>query len=314
MDSTALCVLTEEQKRRYYVQPDMIVSYIWETEDGYENPLYVKGENLRFWYNIQRESYAMHVHSSIEIIVPIQSQYTVTVFRDSYVLEPGNILVIPPGYPHALTAPPSGSRFIFLVEPEYLADSQGFSYLQSLLAQPIYIAYAKDPLLFQQEIRLIMQLGEYYWSSEGSRDFRIRSCLLNLFANYGDYCARYRNPIGCSVLPARMKLILDYLEEHYTEALCLDQMASVAGFSKYYFTRVFKRHTNETFYSYLSRKRIRMAQSLLADPDLAVTEIALRCGFSSLSSFNRTFKWVTNRTPSEYRSQCSENKLARELP
>lgn len=46
---------------------------------------------------------------------------------------------------------------------------------------------------------------------------------------------------------------------------------------------------------------------LLLNPDLTITEIALQSGFSSLSTFNRTFKRTKNCTPTEYRDLCSKS-------
>ena len=80
-----------------------------------------------------------------------------------------------------------------------------------------------------------------------------------------------------------------------------------SGFSKLHFSRLFKKYTNTTFYDYLILKRIQAAEQLLADADLSITEVALRTGFSSISTFNRTFKRKKNCTPREYRSMCRKN-------
>ena len=99
--------------------------------------------------------------------------------------------------------------------------------------------------------------------------------------------------------------VLDYIDSHYTEELTLDDIADFSGFSKYHFTRLFKQYTDSTFYDYLSFRRIKSAEELLAKPELSITEIALQSGFSSISTFNRIFKQKKGCTPSEYRSLYS---------
>ncbi len=96
--------------------------------------------------------------------------------------------------------------------------------------------------------------------------------------------------------------ICNYIQEHCTEDLCLDDVAAIAGFSKYHFTRLFKNFTGTSFYKYLNKKRIEHAEKLLVDPELSITEVALQSGFSSLSAFIRMFKLIKDCTPTEFRN------------
>ena len=99
-----------------------------------------------------------------------------------------------------------------------------------------------------------------------------------------------------------ISIVLDYLDNHYSENVTLEQAAQLAGFSKFYFTRLFKEYTNHTFYEYLTEKRIRAAEQMLLIPKFPVTEVSIQAGFSSLSSFNRTFKRNKGCSPTEYRN------------
>ena len=92
-----------------------------------------------------------------------------------------------------------------------------------------------------------------------------------------------------------------YIDEHFSEEITLEEVASVAGFSKFHFSRLFKQFTNVSFYKYVNQQRIAHAEELLSNPDLSVTEIAIRCGFSSTSSFIRMFKQIKNCTPTDFR-------------
>ncbi len=96
--------------------------------------------------------------------------------------------------------------------------------------------------------------------------------------------------------------LCDYIEAHCSEDLNLDDAANMCGFSKFYFSRMFKQFANISFYKYVNQKRIAKAAELLITPENSITDVALNCGFSSLSSFIRMFKIIKGCTPTEFRN------------
>jgi AraC-like DNA-binding protein len=85
----------------------------------------------------------------------------------------------------------------------------------------------------------------------------------------------------------------------------LEAVAGIANFSKFHFDRIFKEYANISFCQYLKHIRIRKAETLLLNPELAITDIALEAGFESIATFNRTFKEIKKCTPSEYKKLYS---------
>ena len=63
-----------------------------------------------------------------------------------------------------------------------------------------------------------------------------------------------------------------------------------------------------SYHEYLTQKRIAHAEQLLIEPNLSITEVAMRSGFNSLSTFNRIFKAAKNCTPSEYKNLNKSEK------
>jgi AraC-like DNA-binding protein len=64
---------------------------------------------------------------------------------------------------------------------------------------------------------------------------------------------------------------------------------------------LFKKATGLTFTDYLARTRIERAKNLLLNPNVRVSEVAYDCGFISLTHFNRIFKRVVGKSPTDYR-------------
>ena len=83
--------------------------------------------------------------------------------------------------------------------------------------------------------------------------------------------------------------------------ITLNDMASFSGFSKYYFSRVFKQQLGIPFSEYLRRKRVSLAEDLLIHSRQPIQEIAATAGFGSIATFNRVFRDVKSCTPSRYR-------------
>ena len=90
--------------------------------------------------------------------------------------------------------------------------------------------------------------------------------------------------------------VTEYLGEHLTEDLSLDDIATRFFVSKYYLCRAFRKHTGTSVFGYLNVKRIALAQTLLSNGEPA-TSVAYRVGFRNYSSFYRSYCKETGNAP-----------------
>lgn len=267
---------------------------------------------VRIWCNEQDNNYETHWHTALEIIMPVDNYYEVTIRDELFHIEPGEILIIPPGELHSLTAPPSGKRFIFLFDISILTKLAGFSGIQSLLAQPIYVNKTNFPYIHEDIYQYLVQIrNEYFYKNEFA-ELTIFSLLTQMFVKFGYNHLNTFNQSSNIKLnkqkenAQKFNKLMDYIDEHYMEELTLENLAEESGFSKFHFSRLFKLYTNFTFYDYLTYRRIKVAETLLVEPNLSITEVALQSGFPSISTFNRVFKQKKNCTPSEYRAKNNQ--------
>lgn len=100
---------------------------------------------------------------------------------------------------------------------------------------------------------------------------------------------------------ARLARAVEYVEQHSSEPVSLEEVARVACMSKYHFCRLFKKHFGIGLMQYLMGLRVQKTITLLMGSDLPVTLVALKAGFREMSEFNRQFKKVTGITPSAFR-------------
>lgn len=93
-----------------------------------------------------------------------------------------------------------------------------------------------------------------------------------------------------------------FIEEHANEHVSLRKVAEIAGINATHLSEKFKQVTGVKFVDYVARTRFERATKLLGDIDLRVSEIAFAVGFQSLSQFNRVFKRLSGKSPSQYRA------------
>lgn len=99
-----------------------------------------------------------------------------------------------------------------------------------------------------------------------------------------------------------------FIEERSSERLSLLRVADAAGINPTHLSEKFKQVTGTKFVDYVAQKRFEQARKLLEDVDLQVSEIAFAVGFQSLSQFNRVFKKISNKSPTEYRASFSKRQ------
>mgnify|MGYP000366371324 CR=1 FL=1 len=99
----------------------------------------------------------------------------------------------------------------------------------------------------------------------------------------------------------KLKLIITYIENNYTHAISIQDIADECHFSESHFMKFFKQCTGTSFISYLNDYRLLIASRLLTSTDLPVTQIAVECGFDNISYFNRCFKKKYGEAPSKTR-------------
>lgn len=95
--------------------------------------------------------------------------------------------------------------------------------------------------------------------------------------------------------------IVGYLEEHYGEEFSLDSLAATLDYNKSYLCVAFKKDVGLTILDCLNTIRIRRAAELIVYSDHPLAQVAERCGFSSVSHFNRVFLKYVGITPGQCR-------------
>lgn len=215
--------------------------------------------------------------------------------------------------------PPPGSqgvRFVYLFDLSVMTHLKDFAGIQPLLSSPFLLTRDNSPEIYEDIFDLLMQMQIEYFRKNLYSELTVYSLLMTMFVKLG---TNYSNMLATADIQAgkqreyakQFNDLLAYIDEHYMDALTLEDTASLMGFSKFHFSRLFKDYTGYTFCDYLNYRRIKATEELLPHAELPITEIAMQVGFSSISTFNRLFRVYKKCSPSEYRSKMSVHIISK---
>lgn len=276
----------------------------------FETINYKQSTSIKLYDNDEYEDYPTHWHTNPEIIMPTENIYTVECYNQIITLREGDIVLICPGCIHTLYAPEKGRRIIFQADINPLRFMKEIETLVTIISPLIVITPEDFPSIYDKVKSLLLEIkNEYLSSSTSFSEVSIYSKTLEIITLIGRSRAAAGIETPSPDAPRKQEEyiekfieICNYISAHCSDELNLEAVASMSGFSKFYFSRLFKQFTNVSFYKYVNQKRIEKAAEMLTEPNISITNVALSCGFESLSSFIRMFKIVKGCTPTEFRN------------
>lgn len=112
---------------------------------------------------------------------------------------------------------------------------------------------------------------------------------------------REEEPVINDLSREKLDKIVAFIRENYTSDLSREGLAAAVGLNPNYMSTLFRKYTGMKINDYINKLRIDEAVRKLSDSETKVIEIAYAVGFESLTTFNRVFKTVMGKTPTEYR-------------
>lgn len=109
------------------------------------------------------------------------------------------------------------------------------------------------------------------------------------------------------VTSRRIQKLKDYIDTHYQDEIRMETLSDMVNMTPNALSRFFKQKTNRSISNYINDVRIGQATLLLADSTQTVVEISYKCGFNTITNFNRTFKAIKGMTPTEFRESYKKN-------
>lgn len=250
----------------------------------------------------------VHWHPFAEILLSLAEGNEVELNFRKYEMAPNDFIISYPGDLHTIRNVSLDSFLLVQFPLELVTVVPEFNSIRQLMERSPYCRYDVSDI---QIGKMVMTIKKIVNSTKDSRSFREAysySLLLKFFSYYGKWCLENRideNDVVNDAYYKSSKLMAEaclYISQNCAEALTIDDVAKKIGISKSYFSHLFKDYLQMTFVDYLTRERIRRAESMFLDRKKKIIDIAFECGFTSISSFNRSFRKTKGISPREFRS------------
>ena len=182
----------------------------------------------------------------------------------------------------------------------FLKRNNQYSHKLSLEAKT---AYSIEKQLRDIELEFLQKRIDYRLMVR----LQILELLILIRREYAEYFDVSSEMVNTAYL-IQMERALDYIDQNLTEELQLKKIAREATMSPAYFSTLFKKLNGLTPWEYVQSKRIELAMEKLVSSNQNIAEIALDCGYNSISNFNRRFKAITGLSPGDYRKSYNAKK------
>ncbi len=249
----------------------------------------------------------MHWHKELEILLVLKGSINLRIGKELYTLRENDLAMINRNQTHNTSRTREGNIVLALqINPDYFAKFH---------PQIYDIKFCCNSIIYEEENRETYDiirsfLAKIVWEINKKRNgyrLMVGSELNQLMSHIINNCDNVIMEDPRSAITnddmERLESILGYINENMEEKITLQQLADREHISLYYLSHFFKDKLGLTFQEYINSIRVDKATSLLITTNDNITNIALQCGFSSTTYFNRLFKEVHGYTPSEYRDK-----------
>ncbi len=279
----------------------------------YESVEYNENNFIMLYDNNEDESYPVHWHNAAEMIMPLQNGFTACADNKVFELGERDFILIPPGELHSLNAPENGRRLILQFDWSVLSNMSFLSALAPVFSEVFLINSRSDKELGSFVKKIMLDIYDEYFSEGELSKVRIYLKIMNMIMAIREaQLIGYEEKLSkvyekSHEYSQKFALVFKYIDQNYMYDISLDKLAAIAGYSKYHFCRIFRQFSSVSYIDYINSKRAKAAEKLLLEPDIPITEVAMRSGFLSLTSFNRIFKSIKHCTPSEFRKMYKDS-------
>lgn len=268
-------------------------------------PLQYYLDDTRDFYNSQVN---WHWHNEFEIVLVSEGTVIFHIGRHTLTLYAGEAVFINSRILHQFTAEHYGIIPNIVFSPEFIAPSESVIY-QKYIA-PIekssleYLVLRKTCEWQAQVLELLGQLF-YCLSLESFHELQVRNLLSEAWLIINGQIppateeSRYKDQKAFSY--NSVMVMIQYIQSHYTESICLEDIASAANISKNTAIRYFHANIRMSPVDYLIKYRMGLACKMLRETSDKISHIANSVGYENTGYFCRLFRKHTGFSPNEYR-------------
>lgn len=289
----------------------------------YQNPMLF----LKIWeisseahYYSVPERHPWHYHKEVEFLAIIEGHLGVQSKHDYVVLGPGDVMVLGASQPHRSHQPFTEALHyvVFQIDLVKHFDQSTMPYLYcfSELTQPLdKLNYIFDINESAKRETYAFIMDVFKESQTRMRGYEIaissviKRLILLLLRSDNRNVLNYTGETELS----RLKPVLDYVNAHLNDKLCVEDACALVNLSYHYFIKYFKKTMGVSFVEYANYKRIKRSELLLLTSELSIMDVGYEVGISNMAQFYKLFRRHNQCSPREFKLRMrSESKVTME--
>lgn len=263
--------------------------------------------------NISQAYVPWHWHDELEILVVESGTARVSVNGTDHLVKQDEGFFVNAGVLHGVW--PEGTEVCFLRSVVFHPRLVGGSvdsiiwqkYLEPLLSDPCRscVHFANVQEWERIASKAIQEAWQICVSEVEGFEFEVREQLSRLIFLLAKNCpAAEKKPSGKNLQDGeRIKIMLQYIQEHYGGELTLTKIAESASISENECLRCFRRMIGNTPIQYIKQLRIQRAAELMVSTNRKISDIGAECGFQEMSYFAKVFRELNGCTPVDFRKR-----------
>lgn len=263
--------------------------------------------------DLQRECVDWHWHEELELIVVSEGGAIIAVDGEKHIVNEGNGFFINTGVLHGGWIYENiNCRFHSIVFHPRLVGGSSNSIFWTKHLNPILSNISFKGLFLDYSIHwqkdILCSIDEAWYlcaNEEEGYEFEVRNALSKIIYLMSKHLECIESNTSTKKLrdSQRMKNMIKYIDEHYSDNITIDEIAESVSLSVSECLRCFHNTIGTTPIQYLKSFRIKKAAELLTNTDMKIVDIGIMCGFQDMSYFAKTFRNIYGCTPSKYRGK-----------
>lgn len=219
-----------------------------------------------------------------------EGEIVVQIYDQTITAGPGDLMLIPAWVEHSCWLPEKG--YARKAWCHFTLRGASGKFFEQFVVPPVL--HVPNPNMVRKLFRQMFKSQEM---PSPQKELTATTAICSLVQYYFEHSKASAREIASD----RIKQVIEYIEQHYSENLTLEQLAQIAGYSTTHLSKCFHDVTGMPPIRYLSNVRIEQAKHLLQYSDDPVGQIMEQCGFTDAAYFSRIIKKMLGYSPQRYR-------------
>ena len=277
----------------------------------YENPLL----SIRVFQTLRKEHTRTdwHYHKQLELLLVLSGQLDVFLEGEHYILKENDLAIIGANELHRDYCTKPLNYIVVQFDIEHFFDQGSITYMR-------YFSETHSPLsqinyLFQENAQVkaniahcLNEIQNEAQQKNSGYELAVSILIKQILLNLLRFDTKKVLAEQDSFDRVRLKPVLDYIEQHLTNKIHIEEVCRIANMSYYYFVKYFKKSIGLSFTEYVNYRKVKYAERLLVTKDLSISEVGEKIGMPNMAHFYKMFKKYNDCSPKQYQKKMLQWK------